>query len=119
MSKVGWKALLATVGIAVAAIGGTAINSNIGDLTTGEWLQIAATVLGSGALVAVVTNVPGVLGGAVKAIVAALGATVASLIVAYTPDSIISQGELLTALAAGIAILAGTYEQRDDAPPKA
>ena len=119
MSKVGLKALLATVGIAIAAIGGTAINSSLGDLTTGDWLQIAATVLGSGALVALVTNIPGVLGGAVKAIVAALAATVGSLIVAYTPDSIISQGELLTALAAGIAILAGTYEADDGPPPTA
>lgn len=119
MGKIGWKAVLATVGIAIAAVGGTAINSSVGDLTTGDWLQIAATVLGSGALVAVVTNIPGVFGGAVKAVVAALSATVASLIVAYTPDSVISQGELLTALAAGIAILAGTYEAKDDAPPTA
>lgn len=119
MSKVGWKALVAVVGVALAAVGGTAINGDVGDLSTGDWLAIVATVLGSGALTALVTNIPGVFGGAVKAVVAALAAFVGALIVYYTPDSVISQGELLTALAAGIAILAGTYEQDDTKPPGA
>jgi hypothetical protein len=104
------KAILAVVGTAAAAIGTVAGNASLGDLSTGEWLGVAAAVLASGGLVWLSENVPGVFGGSIKAFVAGGGAFVAALIAAYQPDEAISQAELLTALAAAIAVLVGTYQ---------
>jgi hypothetical protein len=110
------KAFIALVGTAIFAVGG-ALQGD-GKIDTGEWLYIIAAILGAGALTFIVTNVPGVFGGAVKSIVAGASAAVASLISYYQPDSLLSTSEFLLAAAAGIAILAGTYEIPDPPPAK-
>ena len=76
-----------------------------GKLDTGEWLYIAAAILGAGALTYIATNVPGVYGGAIKSLVAGGGAFVASLIAYYQPDSLLSTSEFLLAAAAAITVL--------------
>lgn len=111
------KALIALVGTAIFAVGG-ALQSD-GKIDTGEWLIIAAAILGSGALTYIATNVPGVLGGAVKALAAGGSAFVASAIAGYTPDSILTVAELLLAASAAITVLVGTYEVDDGPPPTA
>lgn len=108
------KALVALIGTAIFAIAG-ALQSD-GRIDTGEWLYVAAGVLGAGALTYIATNVVGVLGGAIKALTAGGGAAVASLIAGYTPDSLLSTAELLIAASAAITVLVGTYEIPD--PPE-
>lgn len=108
------KALIALVGTAIFAIG-SALQSD-GKVDTGEWLVIAAAILGSGALTYIATNVPGVYGGAIKSLVAGGGAFVASLIAAYQPDNLLSTSEFLLAAAAAITVLVGTYEIPDPPP---
>lgn len=110
------KALIALVGTGIFAVG-TALQSD-GKVDTGEWLTIAAAILGAGALTWLATNVSGVLGGAIKALVAGGSAFVASLIAAYQPDSIISTSEYLLAASAAITVLVGTYEIPDPPPPR-
>jgi hypothetical protein len=109
------KALIALVGTAIFAVGG-ALQSD-GKIDTGEWLYIAAAILGAGALTYIATNVTGVLGGAIKALVAGGGAFVAALIAAYQPDSLLSTSEFLIAASAAITVLVGTYEIPDPPPP--
>lgn len=111
------KALVALVGTAIFAVAG-ALQSD-GKIDTGEWLVILAAILGSGALTYIATNVSGVLGGAVKALVAGGSAGVASLIAAYQPDSVLTTAELLLAASAVITVLVGTYEVDDGPPPTA
>lgn len=111
------KALIALVGTGIFAVA-NALSSD-GKIDTGEWLAIAATILGSGALVYIATNVPGVFGGAIKAVAGAGGALVASLIAGYSPDSILTTSEILVALSAAITLLVGTYEVDDGPPPTA
>lgn len=109
------KALIALIGTAIFAVGG-ALQGD-GKLDTGEWLIILAAVLGSGALTYIATNVAGVLGGAIKALVAGGGAFVAALIAYYQPDSLLSTSEFLLAGSAAITVLVGTYEIPDPPPP--
>lgn len=111
------KALVALIGTAIFAIAG-ALQSD-GKIDTGEWLVIAAVILGSGALTYIASNVPGVFGGAIKALVGGGGAAVASLIAGYTPDSILTTAEILLAASAAITVLVGTYETDDGPPPTA
>lgn len=108
------KPLIALIGTAIFAIG-SALQSD-GELDTGDWLLIAAAILGSGALTYIATNVPGVYGGAIKSLVAGASAFVASLIAAYQPDSLLSSSEFLLAAAAALTVLVGTYEIPDPPP---
>jgi hypothetical protein len=109
------KALIALAGTAIFAVG-SALQSD-GKLDTGEWLTVLAAILGAGALTYIATNVDGVLGGAIKSLVAGGGAFVAALIAAYQPDSILSTSEFLLAASAAITVLVGTYELPDPPPP--
>lgn len=108
------KPLVALVGTAIFAIGG-AVQGD-GKIDTGEWLYIAAAILGAGALTYIATNVPGVYGGAIKSMVAGGSAFVASLIAYYQPDSLLDVSEYLLAAAAAITVLVGTYEVPDPPP---
>ena len=108
------KPLIALIGTAIFAIGG-ALEGD-GKLDTGEWLIVAAAILGSGALTYIATNVPGVYGGAIKSMVAGASAFVASLIAYYQPDSLLEVSEYLLAAAAAITVLVGTYEVPDPPP---
>ena len=108
------KALIALVGTAIFAVGGAL--EGAGKIDTGEWLYIAAAILGAGALTWLATNVPGVYGGAIKSLVAGGGAFVASLIAYYQPDSLLSTSEYLLAAAAATTVLVGTYEIPDPPP---
>lgn len=113
------KALVALVGIAIAAVAQVLGNGTFGSLDTGDYLYVIGAIVGSGALVYLGENVPGVLGGAIKALVAGGGAAVTLLATAYAGDAVISQGEYLTAAAGAIAVLVGTYQVDNGPPPTA
>jgi len=104
----------AIVALAVAIIAAlvTALGTgttSVGDIDTQTWLIAAGTILGSTALVAIVQNIHGVAGGIIKAVVAGLGAAIASLVPALD-DRVLSQVELLTALSAFLVALAAVYQ---------
>ena len=86
--------------------------TDFGDIDTKTWLIALGAVLASGALTAFVTNVTGVAGGIIKAVVGAFGAAVAALITAYD-DNLISPSEKLTALSAFVIGLSLVYEIPD------
>ena len=117
MKKSVRKALVALVATGAFAVG--TILAQTGSPDVGDWLWAAGTVLGSGALVYIATNVPGVFGGAIKAFVGGGGALVASLIAAYQVDGVLSTSDLLLAASAGLTVLVGTYEVPDETPPPA
>lgn len=104
----------AIVAVVVAAIGAvvTALgpgNNDFGDITTQTWLVAIGAVLGSGALVYIVDNIPGVFGGVAKAALAFGSAGVTSLIAAFN-DGVITQGEWLTALSTAIVATGLVYQ---------
>lgn len=106
------KAVLAVVVSAIGALVvalGTTSTGDIGDIDTKSWLLAGAAVLGSGALVWLVQNIPSVAGGVAKAIVAFLSAGIASLVIALD-DNLISQAEWLTALSAAVAATGLVYQ---------
>jgi hypothetical protein len=113
------KALLAivfsTAGALVTALG-TSPQQNLSHLSTTDWLLAAGTILGSGGLVWLTQNVPGVLGGAIKSIVAFLSAGVASLVVALS-DNIITQGEWITAFSAAVVATGFVYQVANKPTP--
>ena len=106
----------AVVAIIVSAVGAliTAVGpgGSLSDLNTNHWLVVIATVLGSGGLTWLVANIPGVLGGAAKAIVGFLSAGVASLVVATQAGGITTY-ELLVAFSAALVAGAGVYQVKN------
>jgi len=70
---------------------------------------VLGTVLASGALTAFVTNVTGVAGGIIKAVVGAFGAAVTSLVAALD-DQVLTQVEMITALSAFVVGLSLVYQ---------
>lgn len=110
------KAAVALVMAILAALT-TALTgyTNIGDIDTRTWLIALGTVLASGALTGFVTNVLGVGGGIIKAVVGAFGAAIASLVVALD-DQVLTQVEIVTAIAAFVAGLSLVYEIPDPEP---
>lgn len=101
---------MATIGALITALGPG--SNSLGELSGKTWLVAIATILGSGALVAVVENVVGVAGGVAKA-AQALGTTgIASLVVALD-DGHITQGEWLTAASVAIAATGIVYQVRE------
>ena len=105
--KAGIALVLAILAALVSALGtGT---TDFGDLDTQTWLIALGTVLASGALVAFVENIPGLAGGIIKAVVAAFGAAIASLIPALD-DRVLSTVEQVTAISAFVAALALVYQ---------
>lgn len=111
------KALVALV-VAVLAALGTAVGSgSLGDLSTADWVQTIVLILGGSAVVGVLENVPGVFGGAVKAIVGAALAGLVAWQVAFENDHVISQGEWLAIAIAVITALSAVYQVPDSPPP--
>ena len=105
------KALLA-LAVAVLAALVTALgagNTDFGDIDTQTWLIALGTVLASGALVYLVENIQGVAGGIIKAVVAAFGAAVASLVTSLD-DRVLSTVEQVTAISAFVVALSAVYQ---------
>jgi hypothetical protein len=114
------KAFLAVVVSAVGALVtalGTSPQQTLSHLGTATWLLAIGSVLGSGGLVYIVQNLPGIAGEVAKAIVAFLSAGVASLVVALN-DNIITQAEWLTAFSAAV-IATGLVYQGTNSPKAA
>ncbi len=127
MPKSDWaKAFMAVLVSAVGAVGlalsGIGTDASISDIDGSNWLIAIVAVLGSGGMVALVTNVQGVLGGAIKAIIAFLTTGIGSLIVALNPDdngvSHISHAEWLTAFTVAAVATGFVYEATEESDPK-
>ncbi len=106
------KAVIATL-IAVAAALVTALGTspqqNLSHLDTRTWLLVVGAILGSGAITWWTTNVPGLAGGIIKAVVASAAAFVTALFTAYA-DNIVTQAELIGAISAALVALAAVYQ---------
>lgn len=111
--KAGIALVLAILAALTTALGTGA--TDFGDIDTQTWLIALGTVLASGALVAIVENIPGVAGGIMKAVIGAFGAAIAALVPAFD-DRVVTQLELLTALTAFVAALALVYEIPEPQP---
>lgn len=111
--KAGIALVMAVLAALTTALTGA---TDIGDIDTQTWLIALGTVLASGALVALVENVPGVAGGIMKAVIGAFGAAIAALVPAFD-DRVVTQLELVTALSAFVAALALVYQIPEPDPP--
>lgn len=105
-------AVLVAILAALAAALGVDSSRDFGDIDAQTWLIAGGAVLGSGALTWWGENVPGVAGGIIKAIIGALGATVASLTVALD-DHVITRVEQVTALSAFVVALTAVYQVKN------
>lgn len=106
------KAIMATIlAVATALVTalGTSPQQNLGHLAAVDWLKIIVAILASGGLTWWCQNVPGIAGGVIKAFVAGAGAFCTALITAYA-DQIVTQGELIGAITAGLAAIAAVYQ---------
>lgn len=112
------KGFIALV-VAILAALTTALTgkTDIGDIDTRTWLIALGAVIASGALTAFVTNITGVAGGIIKAVIGAFGAAVASLITALD-DQVLTQVEIVTAISAFVVGLSLVYEIPDPEPSK-
>ena len=110
------KAFIALV-VAILAALTTALTgyTDIGDIDTRTWLIALGAVIASGALVAFVENVTGLAGGIIKAVVAAFGAAITSLVTALD-DQVLTQVEVLTAISAFVVGLSLVYQIPDPEP---
>lgn len=113
------KGLIA-LAVAILAALTTALTgkTDIGDIDLRTWLIALGAVLASGALTAFVTNVLGIAGGIIKAVVGAFGAAVASLVTALD-DQVLTQVEMVTAISAFVVGLSLVYEIPDPEPKEA
>ena len=102
------KAIVALVAAVAAAVATGLGNGNLGDINGSDWVWIALAVVGSPAAVWFAENGPAAP--AIKAILAAFGAGLTALTVAYANDGVISQGEWLTAAAAFLGALTVAYQ---------
>ena len=107
------KALAAVVvsalGALVVALGTGA--TDFGDISTQQWLIALGAVVGSGGMVWLTENGPAAP--AIKAIMAFLGAGIASLVIALE-DDVLSRAEQLTALSAAIVATGFVYQLRNE-----
>lgn len=107
--KAGIALLVAILAALTTALTG---KTDIGDIDTRTWLIALGAVLASSALVAFVENITGVALGTIKAIVGAFGAAIASLVVALD-DQVLTQVEMVTAVAAFVTGLSLVYQIPD------
>lgn len=98
--------VVAVLAALTAAVTG---KTDFSDIDTRTWLIALGAVLASGALTAFVTNVAGVAGGIIKAVIGAFGAAVASLVTSLD-DQVLTQVEMLTALSAFVVGLSLVYQ---------
>jgi uncharacterized membrane protein len=117
MSSEGYIKGAIALAVAVLAALTTALTgkTDIGDIDTRTWLIVLGTVLASGALTAFVTNVTGVAGGIIKAVVGAFGAAVTSLVTSLD-DQVLTQVEMITALSAFVVGLSLVYQIPEPTP---
>lgn len=108
------KALAAVVvsalGALVVALGTGA--TDFGDISTQQWLIAAGAVLASGGMVWFTENGPAAP--TIKAIMAFLGAGIASLVIALEDDAL-TRAEQLTALAAAIVATGFVFQLQNKA----
>ena len=112
------KMILATVVAVVTALA-AALGTNgqsLGDFTLQDWLTVLLSILGTGAVTAWATNVPGIAGGIIKAVLATLGAFVTGVVTGYA-DGVLTQADLLVAISAAVVALAAVYEQPNVGEP--
>jgi hypothetical protein len=104
------KGLIA-LAVAVLAALTTALTgkTDFADIDTRTWLIALGAVLASGALTAFVTNVAGVAGGIIKAVIGAFGAAIASMVTSLD-DQVLTQVEILTAISAFVVGLSLVYQ---------
>lgn len=112
------KAIVALIASVVTALATGIGGGDLGDLDGEGWVKVALVVVGGPAAVWFAENVTGVFGGVIKAVLASAGAFLAGLVTGYENDDlhIISQGELLTAVALALAALTATYQLRNVPP---
>lgn len=107
------KALVALV-VAILTTLGQAIGSgSLDDLQTADWVQTVAIILGGTAFVAVLENISGGLGTAIRALAGAATAGIAAWQVAYENDKLITQGEWIGVAVAVISALAAVYQKTE------
>jgi hypothetical protein len=110
------KAVVTLLATALTALATAVGNGSLDDLDGEGWVKVALVVVGSTAAVWFAENVPGVLGGAIKALLAGSTALLTALSVAYENDHVISQGEWLTAFGAALVALTAVYQLRNVPP---
>lgn len=115
----------AIVGVLVAFIGAlitatTVGDVNLGDLDVKDWVYAAGAALGSGAMIWLVANIPGVMGGVAKAVWAAATAGVATYILAASETSAggenITQSEWLGILMTAVVATGFVYQETNSPP---
>lgn len=114
----------AIIGVLVAFIGAlttitTVGDQNLGDLSAHDWAYAAGAALSSGALIWLVSNIPGVAGGIAKAIAAAATAGIASFLLATTAESAggeaVTQAEWLGIISVAIIGSGFVYQEKGPA----
>ena len=110
------KAIATLIAAAIAAVAAAVGNGQLDDLDGAAWVKVALVILGGAAATWFVENVPGVAGGIIKAVIGASTAFLAVLSTGYENDGLISQGELLTAIAALLGGLTVVYQLRNVPP---
>jgi len=110
------KAIATLVATGLTALATAVGNGKLDDIDGQGWVKLALVVLGSTAAVWFAENVPGVLGGAIKAVLAGATAFLTALTAAYENDAVISQGEWLTAFGAALIALTAVYQLRNVPP---
>lgn len=94
---------------ALTTVLGTGNDMTLDSLSGAQWLGVILAALGSGGMVWLVSNIPGVAGGIMKTVVAFLTAGISSLITALD-DHHVSQAELLVAFIAAITATGLVYQ---------
>lgn len=111
------KALVALLLAVLAALTTAVGTGEIGDLSGRAWVEAVGIIVGGTALTAVLENVPGAFGGAIRAVVG--GATVALTAwqVAYDNEEpvlhVVTQGEWLTVIIAFVTALSAVYQKTE------
>jgi len=105
--------LLAFIGALTTAV--TVGDLNLGDLAVKDWVYAAGAALASGAMIWLVANIPGVMGGIAKALWSALTAGIPAYILAASEGSAlgenISQGEWLGIISTAIVASGFVYQE--------
>lgn len=99
--------LLMAVGTSVVG------DSEIGDLSTSDWVKVALTFLGGSVVVGILDNVKGYFGGVIKCVVGAAVAGLTAYQVAFENDQVVTQGEWLGVVIAVFLALSAVYQIPD------
>ena len=111
------KAILAMLVAGAGSIITVLGNGELSDVSGRNWLIAALAVLGSGGAVWLVENGPAAP--VIKAVFAALTAGIGSLVLSLE-DSVLSQGEWISAFVVAVVATGLVYQvPNDDTPPSA